>query len=190
MTTSSDAGFARRDFLRGGLGATLLAGTGATAALLSGCSRRPMVAQGYQVLHAHHLPLLQRMIPVVIGEGVSADNRDADIALGVRAFDRLLADTSPAVREAFSGMLDLLTTPLTRGPLFGQWRSWEQAGEDDARAVLEEWRGTSIGLLRGAFNAFTQIIAMSWYLDDAHNTGSFYPGPPRKVVIDNAGGAA
>lgn len=188
MTHALDPG--RRDFLRGAVALPAAVGALAgTAALLGGCAREPAVAEGYRFLRPQDLPMLRALLPAVIGDrALPADpaGRSAAVAQLVQSYDRLFMDTSPAIRAAFTPLLDLLTLGLTRGPLFGLWKSWEQADAGDAAAFLDRWAASRTGFLRGAYNGFNATATMAWYLDPAHGAAAGYPGPPRKVVIDDA----
>lgn len=182
--TARPADPSRRDLLRTGvLGSALLA-TGSAAALLSGCSRRPATSLGYRVLRADDVPMLRKVIAAGLAGALPEDApaQDAAIDRTVASFDRLLADTSPGVRGVFLPLLDLLTVPVTRGPLFGLWVSWARADVADAAAVLDRLAASRTEFLRGAYNGLMTLVTMAWYLDPVNAADARYPGPPRKIV--------
>ncbi|MFZ5724283.1 MAG: twin-arginine translocation pathway signal protein [Pseudomonadota bacterium] len=184
---SHDSG--RRDFLRGTL--TMPVALGASigaAAWLTGCAREPAVAEGFRFLRPQDLPMLERLLPAVVGSAAPSEPqaRTAAVAAAIRSYDRLLADTSPEVRSVFMPLFDLLTMGLTRGPLFGVWSSWREADEAAAARMLDEWAGSSTEFMRGAYNGFVAFTTMAWYLDPAGHAAAGYPGPPRKIVADTA----
>lgn len=100
----------------------------------------------------------------------------------VASFDQLLVDTSAPARAGFLQLLDLFDLGIFRGPLLGLWKSWKKSDAADAAAVLERLGGSSIGLLRGAYNGMVTMAMLAWYLEPAHQAATGYPGPPRKVV--------
>lgn len=176
----------RRDFLRGTLVMpAALAVSISGAAWLSGCAREPATADGYRVLRPQDIPMLEKLLPAAIGSNVPAEPaaRAAAIRAAVQSWDQLLYDTSPAIRAAFLPLLDLLTMGISRGPLFGVWKSWKDASDAAAIAALDDWARSDTGFMRGAYSAFATLAAMCWYLEPAHDASSGYPGPPRKVVI-------
>jgi len=174
----------RRELMRlsgAGTVALMLAGTAAT---LSGCSREAALAQGFRVLREQDLPLLRCVLPAALAGALPAndDVRAAAEANLLRSFDQLMWDTSPGVRSIFLQLLDLLNLGITRGPLFGQWASWENAGEAEGAALLDRLAGSRVGFLRGAYNGLATMAMMAWYLDAANQSITRYPGPPKKVV--------
>lgn len=182
--TPMPAGLTRRDFLQVSAAGSLLLGAASTTALLTGCSRRPAVAQGFRVLRAQDLPMLRRLLAACLDGVLPADPNARNVALEqtVASFDRLLHETSPGVTGLFTQLLDLLNLGIARGPVFGLWKSWEDATDADAKAVLDRLAGSSVGFLRGAYNGLNTMLTMAWYLEPAHHATTGYPGPPRKVV--------
>lgn len=189
MHDSRSIDSSRRDFLRGTLVMPAALGTSIGAvAWLSGCSRTPQVAEGFRVLRAQDIPMLERLLPAAVGNVVPTgpDARATAVRAAVQSYDQLLYDTSPSIRAVFLPLLDLMTMGLTRGPLFGLWKSWDEAGDADARAFLDHWAASSTSFMYGAYLGFTGLAAMAWYLDPANQVVTGYPGPPRKIVIDSA----
>lgn len=180
----SPADLSRRDFLRTSAAGSLVLGMAGTTALLTGCAREAATAQGFRVLRPQDLPMLARILPAALDGALPTDPaaRASAAKQAVALFDQLLYDTSPAVRGLFLQLLDLLNLGITRGPLFGQWASWEKATEADGAAVLERMAGSSIGFLRGAYNGLATMAMMSWYLEPAHQSTTHYPGPPKKIA--------
>lgn len=174
----------RRGFMQlSATGTAVLALAGATATL-TGCSREAATAAGYRVLRAQDLPLLSCLLPAALAGALPADvdARRAATQQAIASFDQLLWDTSPPVRGLFLQLLDLLDLGITRGPLFGQWGRWENAGEPEGAALLERLAGSGIGFLRGAYNGLATMAMMAWYLEPAHQAPTGYPGPPKKIV--------
>lgn len=178
----------RRDFLRitavgvAALPASVRAALAATA-VLTGCAGDAAPAAGFVVLRAQDVPMLQALLPAVIGPPA---RRDGGADTIVRAYDALLAGSSLVVRDTLRPLLDLLTMPVTRGPLMGRWSAWERASAADADAVLDRWSASRLGFLRVAYVGFTATASMAWYGDGAHDASAGYPGPPRKVGVPRA----
>ncbi|MDP9524026.1 twin-arginine translocation pathway signal protein [Pseudomonas putida] len=158
----------RRDFMRFSLGASaFLAG-----ASLVGCSAQT-AATGYQVLRDDDLPLLRALIPVVL-----AGTQVAEIAV-LRSLDHKLAALSPEMLKLTRQLLDVLSLPLTRGPLTGVWGDWEQASPAQVTAFLQRWQDSSMNLLRMGHASLLQLLQMAWYERPESWAACGYPGPPK-----------
>ncbi len=174
----------RRDFLQLSLGGSLVLGLAGGMATLSGCAREAATAQGFHVLRPQDLPLVSRLLGGALDGALPTEPaaRADAVQRTLASFDRLLHDTSPGVRGMFLQLLDLLDLGITRGPLFGLWKSWDDASDADAGAVLQRLAGSRVGFLRGAYNGLTTMTTMAWYLDAANVPAAIYPGPPKKVI--------
>lgn len=106
----------RRDLLRLSLGASAFL----ASASLIGCSAQT-AATGYQALRDDDLPLLRALIPVVLAGAQATET------LVLRSLDHKLAALSPEMLKLTRQLFDVLSLPLTRGPLTGIWGSWGQA---------------------------------------------------------------
>jgi hypothetical protein len=158
----------RRELLRFSLGATVFLGT----ASLVGCSQQTP-SSGYQVLRESDLPLLRALIPVVLA-GTQATEAGV-----LETLDGKLAALSPAMLKLTRQLFDVLTLPLTRGPLTGIWGSWSTASEAQLQAFLERWRTSSLNLLRQGHSSLLQLLSMAWYERPEAWATCGYPGPPR-----------
>ncbi|MFZ5699435.1 MAG: twin-arginine translocation pathway signal protein [Pseudomonadota bacterium] len=178
------AGLSRRTFLQVSAAGSLVLGAASMTALLTGCERQAAVAQGFKVLRPQDLPILTRLLPAVLDGALPVDAaaRAQAVQQVVASFDQLLVDTSASARAGFLQLLDLFDLGIVRGPLLGLWKSWKKSDEADAAAVLERLGGSSIGLLRGAYNGMVTMAMLAWYLEPAHQAATGYPGPPRKIV--------
>ncbi|BBH43787.1 twin-arginine translocation pathway signal protein [Pseudomonas sp. KU43P] len=158
----------RRDLLRFSLGASAFL---ATASLI-GCSPQSPT-NGYQVLRADDLPLLRAMIPVVLA-GTAANE-----VLVLHSLDHKLAALSPEMLKLTRQLFDVLSLPLTRGPLTGIWGAWEQAGPAQVTAFLQRWQDSSLNLLRMGHASLLQLLQMAWYERPEAWAACGYPGPPK-----------
>ncbi len=167
----------RRRLLRVGLfGSTLLAGPSLLGGL-GGCTPE-QPAQGFVLLRDSDLPMLRRVTAVMLAgatpEATLADAVDATLT----SLDVGLAHLSPAVAKQVGQLFDLLSLPLTRGPLTGVWGSWTQASDAEVRAFLQRWEDSALDLLRQGHASLEQMILMAWYGRPASWAHCGYPGPP------------
>lgn len=182
--TPPPPGLPRRDFLRWSLAGTLLAGTAGSLSLLAGCSRQPATAAGYLALRGQDVPVVKALLRS-IHAGVLAGApaaREEQLERVTHSLDRMLADTAPEVRKAFTPVFDMLGLTVIRGPLFGLWKALPEATPAEVDAMLERMRTSSIDLPRAVYGGLMQLSAFAWYLDDDNRADARYPGPPRKVA--------
>lgn len=158
----------RRDLFRFSFGASLFLG----ATSLVGCS--PQTASpGYQVLRDDDLPLLQALVPVVLA------GTQASTEWVLHSLDHKLAALSPAMLKLTRQLFDVLTLPLTRGPLTGIWGGWADATDSELERFLERWRDSSLNLLRQGHASLLQLLLMAWYERPEAWAACGYPGPPK-----------
>ncbi len=140
----------RRDLLRFSLGASIfLSATG-----LVGCTAQTS-AQGYQLLRDDDLPLLRALIPVVLAGTQAAET------WVLHSLDHKLAALSPEMLKLTRQLFDVLSLPLTRGPLTGVWGAWEQASPTQVTAFLQRWQDSSMNLLRMGHASLLQLLQMA-----------------------------
>lgn len=167
----------RRGLLRIGLlGGTLLATSG-LAASLSGCSRE-LAAANFSLLRPSDLPLLRRLIPVLLTGAVAAPDAPAVVEGTLSSLDRNLQQLSPALAAQVLQLFDLLSLPLTRGPLTGIWGSWEAASDQAMQDFLQRWQNAPLALLRQGHAVLLQLVLMAWYGRPEAWVHCGYPGPP------------
>ncbi|AYN18459.1 MULTISPECIES: hypothetical protein [Pseudomonas] len=158
----------RRDLLRFSLGASIfLSATG-----LVGCTAQTS-AQGYQLLRDDDLPLLRALIPVVLAGTQAAET------WVLHSLDHKLAALSPEMLKLTRQLFDVLSLPLTRGPLTGVWGAWEQASATQVTAFLQRWQDSSLNLLRMGHASLLQLLQMAWYERPESWAACGYPGPPK-----------
>lgn len=158
----------RRDLLRFGFGASAFLGT----ASLLGCTAQTP-ASGYRVLREDDLPPLLALIPVVLAGTQASD------ALVLHSLDRKLAALSPEMLKLTRQLFDVLSLPLTRGPLTGIWGAWAQASPAQVTAFLQRWQDSSLDLLRMGHASLLQLLSMAWYERPEAWAACGYPGPPK-----------
>lgn len=175
--TRTDHSFSRRGLLQVGLcGSAALAGAGLLGSL-SGCSaERP--ADGFVQLRTSDLPMLRRLTPILLERALPAPDMPGAVRDTLASLDLGLAHLPPAVSKQVRQLFDLLSLPLTRGPLTGIWRGWEQAQDADIHAFLRRWQNSSLALLRQGQLSLQQMVLMAWYGRPESWRHCGYPGPP------------
>ncbi|MDZ3994274.1 twin-arginine translocation pathway signal protein [Pseudomonas sp. Teo4] len=158
----------RRDLLRFSLGASVFL----TTASLVGCTAQSP-APGFSTLRNDDLPVLRALIPVVLAGTQAAQE------LVLHSLDHKLAALSPEMLKLTRQLFDVLSLPLTRGPLTGVWGSWEQAGAEQVSAFLQRWQDSSLNLLRMGHASLLQLLLMAWYERPEAWAACGYPGPPK-----------
>jgi hypothetical protein len=167
----------RRGLLKVGLfGSTILASAGLLGSL-SGCSSEG-AANGFALLRDSDLPMLRRLVPVLLEGAVSTPDMPAAVQGTLASLDQGLAHLSPALSQQVMQLFDLLSLPVTRGPMTGIWGSWEQAQDDQVSAFLQRWESSSLTLLRQGHASLLQMILMAWYGRPESWSHCGYPGPP------------
>lgn len=158
----------RRDLLRFSLGASVFLST----ASLVGCAPQTCAA-GFSVLREDDLPMLAAVIPVVLG------GTQASETLVLHSLDHKLAALSPPMLKLTRQLFDVLSLPLTRGPLTGIWGSWESASSAQVNTFLRRWRDSSLDMLRMGHASLVQLLLMAWYERPEAWAACGYPGPPK-----------
>ncbi len=175
--TRTDHLLSRRRLLRVGVfGSAALAGAGLLGSL-SGCSAEQSAA-GFLHLRNSDLPMLRRLAPVLLEGTLPSTSMPRAVQGTLENLDLGLAHLPPAVSKQIQQLFDLLSLPLTRGPLTGIWGSWEQAQDADIQAFLQRWGNSPIALLRQGNVALQQMILMAWYGRQESWAHCGYPGPP------------
>lgn len=155
----------RRQLLKVGLlGTTLLATAGITASL-TGCSdQRP--GAGFHVLRESDLPFLQRVLPLLLAGAIDGQRQSAATQATLKSLDDMLMHFSPAMRDETLQLFDIMTLPLTRGPLTGIWSGWQQASDGAIRQFLQRWQNSRFDLLNKGHGALLQLVSIAWYCDE------------------------
>ncbi|MCW8155502.1 twin-arginine translocation pathway signal protein [Stutzerimonas stutzeri] len=168
----------RRRLLKIGLlGGAILAGGG----LLSRTFRASAdgAASGFVVLRDSELPMLRRLIPLLLEGSAPSEVMPQAVQDTLASLDQGLHHLSPALLSQVRQLFDVLSLPLTRGPLTGIWSGWDAASDDQLRAFLLRWQNSSLALLRQGHASLLQMILMAWYASPASWAHCGYPGPPK-----------
>ncbi|EIK98524.1 hypothetical protein PMM47T1_00760 [Pseudomonas sp. M47T1] len=167
----------RRGLLTFGLGASAVLATAGLASSLGGCSpARP--ASGFAVLRDSDLPLLRAVLPVLLAGSVSAGGLPSAVDGTLQSLDDSLAHLSAPMLTLTLQLFDILSLPVTRGPLTGVWGSWQQASSEQVEHFLRRWQNSSLNLLRQGHASLLQLVLMAWYGRPQAWAHCGYPGPP------------
>jgi len=168
----------RRGVLKVGLlGGAILAGGGLLNRTLSTSADGP--ASGFFVLRDSDLPMLRRVTPLLLEGSTAPSDMPQAVQTTLVSLDGGLHHLSPALLSQVRQLFDVLSLPLTRGPLTGIWSGWEVASDDQIRAFLQRWQNSSLALLRQGHASLLQMILMAWYASPAAWAHCGYPGPPK-----------
>lgn len=179
----------RRGFLKLTRGAAIGLAVAGTVAALGGASgyrwwqkRREPGFRGMLVLREQDILLFSALLPVIVGAHpgthANAPNREALLEKALRALDKMLAASSPAMQKQIFDLADLLTIRATQGPATGYWGSWNNASEAQISAFLTRWRDSRVNLFRFGYAGLCQLLQMAWYgLPDTW-LAIGYLGPP------------
>ncbi|PWB31775.1 twin-arginine translocation pathway signal protein [Pseudomonas sp. SDI] len=156
----------RRSLLKFGLGASLFLGT---ASLVACSADTP--ASGYQTIRSSDLPALRALLASIVPGAASEP--------ALRQLDHNLGALSPAMLGLTRQLFDVLSLPLTRGPLTGIWGAWENAEPAQVQRFLQRWEHSALDMLRQGHAALLQLTLMAWYETPASWATCGYPGPPK-----------
>ncbi len=166
----------RRHVLKLGLLGGLLLGGAGLAASLARPADGP--APGYARLRAADLDVLGALVPVILAGAVPAERMAAAVAGTLRGIDDSLDRLSPAMLGLTVQLLDVLASPVTRGPLTGLWGAWSEATPKEVGRFLDRWRDSRLALLQRGHASLLQLVLMSWYGRPESWAHCGYPGPP------------
>ena len=168
----------RRQLLKIGLlGSAVLAGGGLLSRTFTAAADGP--ASGFTMLRESDLPLLNRLTPLLLQGTAPEEAMPQAVQDTLVSLDLGLQHLSPALAKQVQQLFDVLSLPLTRGPLTGVWVDWSHASDDELRAFLQRWQNSSLALLRQGHASLLQMILMAWYASPRSWAHCGYPGPPR-----------
>jgi hypothetical protein len=166
----------RRTFITAGLfGAAALA----SARWLRGPHTPPGDAT-LTALDADAQAILGAIVPVLLAGALPVVPEDKRVAIAgtVRGIDAAVAGLPPSAQEELRQLFALLALPPSRIAVARVTVPWDQAEEPEVRACLDRFRGSSLTLLRSAYQALHQLTFAAWYGDRASWPRIGYPGPP------------
>lgn len=181
MPYQSSTALSRRGFLKlSAISVATLSVLSVTASL-SGCSS-DQASSSFQVLRNADADLLSAVLPVLY-QGASRSNStvkpNTELHSTLQAIDNNLAHFSPAMRKLTLQLFDVLNNPLTRGPLTGVWRDWEQASITQIQNFLLRWENSRFNLLKMGHSALLQLAMLAHYGQPEAWQHCGYPGPPQ-----------
>lgn len=178
MSSTTAVRLSRRELLKLGLGASVALTTLGLAASLRGCSS-PGPGANYRVLRDSDIPLITALIPALVGPHPALQANSGALQAAIDQLDLSLAWTSANLQHDVYELFDLISAPLTRGPMTGVWGAWENATPQNVEAFLLRWRDSRMDMFRQGYSALSQLLLMAWYATPASWEAAGYPGPPR-----------
>lgn len=160
---NSQVTVSRRSLLKtGAMGGAFLT-VGSSAALLTGCAKKPP-QQGFAVLREQDVALLSAIAPVVLAGALpTGEAQKPAIAELMQAIDGTLTYSSLAAQKTFAQLFDLLSLPPARILTTGVWSSWADASHDEVEAFLARWENSSISLFRAGYFGLVKVLTAAWY---------------------------
>jgi len=175
--TLDSSEFSRRGFLKLSAASAATLTVLSLSANLSGCNS-DSASNGFIVLRNDDLVFLSALLPVLYSGAVTAEQMQHNLANTLHAIDASLASFSPAMRKLTLQLFDVLSNPLTRGPLTGVWGAWPEASAKAIQQFLKRWENSRFDLLKMGHSALLQLTMLAHYGQASawHHCG--YPGPP------------
>lgn len=174
------AGLSRRDFIRFGLISGAVVSSGASLALLTGCSRNMSPADGFLHLRDKDLVLLRPLTPILLAGAFTPSEEKIEYAL--QQMDKLLHSASQGARAELFKLLDAMHLPPMRWYLTGTWRAFDKQAPEQLRDTVQQWSERDNGLARLSLRAINQPLVWAWYLTDEGVRHTGYPGTPQQVA--------
>lgn len=153
----------RRQFLKTGLGSSLLLGIAGCTRPAAGDRRRTVIAA---------------IAPVMLASALPADDREAARASTVSAVETAIDGLSLAAQQEIGELFDLLAFAPTRILAAGLWQDWPAASPADIGRFLDAWRHSRFDLLKSGYAALHDLIFGAWYASPESWQAIGYPGPP------------
>ncbi|MFZ4478971.1 MAG: hypothetical protein ACOYNZ_03645 [Rhodoferax sp.] len=172
-------GMARRDFLKVGVGFSLMAAVAGALGSLSGCGDAVKApAKNFVFLQNGDIALFTALAPAVVIDLVSLDSAQhaARIADVLHNLDDTCGALDLAAGQELRKLLDLLAIGPLRYLLTGVG-AWNEASVDTLQAFLTRWRGSRFATLNAGGNVLVKLISASYYVLPASWPASGYPGP-------------
>jgi hypothetical protein len=155
----------RREFLKAGVGGSVLLN-------VAGCSRPSSEGGRERILAA--------LIPVMLAGALPAGAEQAALVeRTIAGVGKAIAGLSANMQAEIGELFDLLAFPPTRMLVAGIWSPWQTATTEDIAAFLERWRNSRFALLNSGYAALHDLVFGAWYARPDTWPAIGYPGPPR-----------
>jgi hypothetical protein len=166
----------RRTFLAVGV-----AGAGALA--LAGWLRRaptPAPGSATSSISAAGQDSFRAVVPVMLAGALPQEPaaRAAAIARTLAALDTAVGGLPAAAQAELGQLFDLLSLLSVRVGVARIDAPWAEAAPEQVREFLDRFRGSSVQLLRAAYDALHQLTFAAWYGNPQAWGPIGYPGPP------------
>ncbi|GLR63107.1 hypothetical protein [Marinospirillum insulare] len=137
-------------------------------------------ASGFSYLRSQDIAMLNALLPVIYTATVTNNSAEqtTQISASLIAIDYNLAHLSPSMRKLTLQLFDLITNPVTRGPLTGIWGAWSTASPETIQHFLNRWEASRWTLLNQGQAAILQLARLAYYSQPQSWQLCGYPGPP------------
>ncbi|HVF63476.1 MAG TPA: hypothetical protein VNE58_05745 [Casimicrobiaceae bacterium] len=131
-------------------------------------------------LDADARAIVSAIVPAMLDGALPSEASSTHSAIidTVSHVDRAIAGLPEHARSELSQLFALLALPPARRAFAGVSAPWTEAGKDEVRAFLDDWRDSRWSLKRSAYDALHQLVMAAWYGNPRAWTGIGYPGPP------------
>ncbi len=166
----------RRTFLAVGV-----AGAGALA--IAGWLRRtpePVAGSATSNISVDGHDIMRAIVPVMLASALPTEPaaRAVAVAQTLAALDTAVGGLPQAAQAELAQLFDLLALPPVRLAVARIDAPWAQAAPEQVRACLDRFRGSSVQLLRAAYDGLHQLTFAAWYGQPQSWAAIGYPGPP------------
>ncbi|MEP7327972.1 MAG: hypothetical protein ABI777_02080 [Betaproteobacteria bacterium] len=124
--------------------------------------------------------ILRAVAPVLLMGALPSEPaaHAAAIDQTLAALETAIGGLPVAAQGELAQLFALLTLPPVRIAVARIDAPWAEASPDQVRACLDRFRGSSLLLLRAAYDALHQLTFAAWYGSPRSWTAIGYPGPP------------
>lgn len=124
--------------------------------------------------------ILRAIVPVMLAGALPRDPaaHAAAVERTLAALDTAVGGLPAAAQAELAQLFDLLSLPPVRVAVARIDAPWAEAAPDQVRACLDRFRGSSLQLLRAAYDALHQLTFAAWYGNPQAWAAIGYPGPP------------
>lgn len=171
--------FTRRQFIKAGIGGSLLlAAAAALHAPLDRLGKRALVAGNS--LDPSLRIVVRAIAPVILQGAFPAPGANRAPALDriTRGVGLAVSALGAASQREVAELFALLAFAPTRIAVAGVSVPWEEAGPEDIEGFLRRWQGSRLDLLKSGYQALHDLVLGAWYADPESWTAIGYSGPP------------
>ena len=172
-------GLSRREFLKMGIGFSVMLRCAGVLGAIGGCSKEAKApARTFAFLEEGDLALFGALAPAVVLDfaQLEATKRAQRLDQVLHSLDAKCNALSLSARQELRKLLDLLAIAPLRYLLAGVG-TWNEASIEMLQNFLGRWRGSRFATLNSGGNVLVKLIASSYYVLPETWQASGYPGP-------------